>query len=183
MNNRLIKTDNSYLKSKVNLRINHLPQKNNIKVLDCYAGECKIWNNIKTKTEENIIITGIDKKPYGNNLRGDNLKYLKGLNLDSYDIIDLDAYGVPFRQLEIIFKKGYKGILYITFIQSMFGQLPIKMLNKIGYTKSMIKKCPTLFNRGGIEKFKQYLAINGIKKITIVIKGNKNYMYISLKAL
>jgi hypothetical protein len=100
------------------------------------------------------------------------------MNLDKYDIIDLDAYGVPFRQLEVIFRKKYRGILFVTFIQNIFGALPVRMLTKIGYTKNMIKKCPTLFNRNGIEKFKQYLAINDIKKVIIINKNNKKYIYI-----
>jgi len=178
MNRRQIKTDNSYLNSKINLRMNHLPDKQSIKVLDCFAGRSRIWKEIKKKSNKNINVIGIDRISYGSTLKGDNIKYLKGMNLNKYDIIDLDAYGVPFRQLEIIFRKKYKGILFITFIQSIFGSLPVKMLEKIGYTRKMIKKCPTIFNRNSIEKFKQYLAINGIKKIIIINKNNKKYLYI-----
>jgi len=178
MNRRQIKTDNSYLNSKINLRVNHLPDQQSIKVLDCFAGRSRIWKEIKKKSNKNINVVGIDRISYGSTLKGDNVKYLKGMNLDKYDIIDLDAYGVPFKQLEIIFKKKYKGILFITFVQSIFGRLPVRMLTKIGYTKNMIRKCPTLFNRNGIEKFKQYLAINGIKKIIIINKNNKKYLYI-----
>ena len=179
MNRRQIKTDNSYISTKINLRINHLPNKKSIKVLDCFAGRSRIWKEIKERSFKNINVIGIDRITYGSTLKGDNIKYLKGMNLNKYDIIDLDAYGVPFRQLEIIFRKKYKGILFITFIQSIFGRLPVRMLEKIGYTRKMIKKCPTIFNRNGIEKFKQYLAINGIKKIIIINKNNKKYIYIS----
>ena len=179
MNRPQIKTDNSYLSSKINLRMNHLPDQKSIKVLDCFAGQSRIWKEIKRRSFKNINVIGIDRISYGSTLKGDNIKYLKGMNLNKYDIIDLDAYGVPFRQLEIIFRKKYKGILFITFIQSIFGSLPIRMLEKIGYTRKMIKKCPTIFNRNGIEKFKQYLAMNGIKKIIIINKNNKKYIYIS----
>ena len=178
MNRQPIRTDNSYLNTKINLRMNHLPDRKNIKVLDCFAGRSRIWKEIKKKSNRNINVVGIDRISYGSTLKGDNVKYLKGMDLDKYDIIDLDAYGVPFRQLEIIFKKKYKGILFITFVQSIFGRLPVRMLEKIGYTRNMIKKCPTLFNRNGIEKFKQYLAINGIKRIIIINKNNKKYLYI-----
>lgn len=180
MNRPRIKTDNSYLNSKVNLRMNHLPNKKSIKVLDCFAGKSIIWKEIKRKSDKDINVIGIDKVSYGSTLRGDNIKYLKGMDLNKYDIIDLDAYGVPFRQLEIIFQKRYRGISFITFVQSIFGRLPVRMLEKIGYTREMIKKCPTLFNRNGIEKFKQYLAMNDIKKITIIEKNNKRYLYIPL---
>jgi len=178
MNRLQIKTDNSYLNTKINLRMNHLPDQQSIKVLDCFAGKSRIWKEIKRKSNKNINVVGIDRISYGSILKGDNVKYLKGMNLDKYDIIDLDAYGVPFRQLEVIFRKRYRGILFVTFVQSIFGRLPVRMLTKIGYTRNMIKKCPTLFNRNGIEKFKQYLAINGIKKIIIINKNNKKYLYI-----
>lgn len=178
MNRLQIKTDNSYLNSKINLRMNHLPDQQSIKVLDCFAGRSRIWKEIKKKSSKNINVVGIDRISYGNTLKGDNVKYLKGMNLDKYDIIDLDAYGIPFRQLEVIFKKKYRGIFFVTFVQSIFGRLPVRMLEKIGYTRNMIKKCPTLFNRNGIEKFKQYLAINGIGKIIIINKNNKKYIYI-----
>ena len=178
MNRRQIKTDNSYLNTKVNLRMNHLPSKKSIKVLDCFAGRSRIWKEIKKRSFKNINVIGIDRITYGSTLKGDNIKYLKGMDLNKYDIIDLDAYGVPFRQLEIIFRKKYRGILFITFIQSMWGRLPVRMLTKIGYTRNMIKKCPTIFNRSGINKFKQYLAINGVRKIVIINKNNKKYIYI-----
>jgi hypothetical protein len=173
------KTDNSYLSLKIKQRLNHLPEKENIKVLDCFSGKSKIWNEIKRKTNKSIDVISIDKIKYANNLRGDNVKYLKAMNLDKYDVIDLDAYGVPFKQLEIIFKKEYKGAIFITFIQSMYGCLPIKMLRILGYTRSMIRKCPTLFNMNGIDKFGRYLATKGIKKIYRITKrGNKHYIFI-----
>jgi hypothetical protein len=178
MNKRRIKTDNSYFITKVNLRLRHLPKKDEIKVLDCFAGESKIWKSIKKTTNKRINVIGIDKKKYNNTLKGDNVKYLKALNLNKYDVIDLDAYGIPFKQLEIIFQKKYKGKVFITFIQSIFGQLPEEMLLNLGYTKSMIKKCPTLFNLNGLEKFKLYLAKRGIKRIySITKKYNKHYIY------
>lgn len=178
MNRLQIKTDNSYLNSKINLRINHLPDIQTIKVLDCFAGRSLIWERIKRKSTKDINVIGIDRISYGSTLKGNNVKYLKGMNLNKYDIIDLDAYGIPFRQLEIIFRKGYRGILFITFVQSIFGRLPVRMLMKIGYTRNMISKCPTLFNRNGIEKFKQYLAMNGVRRVIIINKNNKKYLYI-----
>jgi len=179
MNRRQTKTDNSYLSSKVNLRMNHLPDKQSMKVLDCFAGKSKIWKEIKKRSVKHINVVGIDRIACGSALKGDNIKYLKGMDLTRYDIIDLDAYGIPFRQLEVIFRKKYRGILFVTFIQSMWGRLPVRMLEKIGYTRKMIKKCPTLFNRNGVEKFKQYLAMNGVKRILIINKNNKNYLYIA----
>lgn len=82
MNRQQTKTDNSYLNSKINLRMNHLPDKQNIKVLDCFAGKSRIWKEIKKRLFKNINVVGIDRISRGSTLKGDNIKYLKGMNLD-----------------------------------------------------------------------------------------------------
>jgi hypothetical protein len=170
-------TDNSYTDLKVRLRIDHLPSKSKIAVLDCFSGHGILWNKIKTIIP-NISVTPIEKKsierePY---LQGDNIKYLKSLTLDKYDIIDLDAYGIPYKQMKILFEKNYNGRVFVTYIQTMFGKLPIKFLEEIGYTKLMIRKCPALFNKNGIGKLKQYLAKNGVTTINYYQIGRKVYL-------
>lgn len=172
-----MKTDNSYLEEKILLRLNHLPNKNNISVLDCYAGEGFIWKEVKKRTNKNISVTAIEKEKGKNKsaLQGDNLKFLPVLDLSKYDIIDLDAYGIPFEQLEIIFKRGYKGRIFVTAIQTMQGRLNNDLLIKIGYPKIFIDKSPTLFSRNFMSKIQRYLYINNIKEIQGYFIKNKNY--------
>ena len=44
----------------------------------------------------------------------------------------------------------------------------------------MIEKIPTLFNKNGFEKFKNYLAMHDIKKIQYINpEKNKYYLYFS----
>jgi hypothetical protein len=112
-------------------------------------------------------------------LPGDNLKYLKSIKLD-YDIVDLDAYGIPFKQLEILFKRNYIGTIIVTAIQSGMGVLPKGMLHKLGYQQSMVDKIPTLFSRNGIEKLKNYLYLYGVKQITGYFINRKNYFYFTI---
>ena len=177
MNNR--KTDNSYINEKVKLRLDNLPDKKYIKVLDCYSGDGRIWNNIKTKTDKKIDVMSIDTKSKNRvYIKTDNRKVLISINLDSFDIIDLDAYGVPFDQVEILFNKLYKGIVFITFIQSGFGMLPKRLLYSLGFTKTMINKIPTLFNKNGFDKFCEYLSNKGIKKIQYYQTEDKRKSYI-----
>ena len=92
-------------------------------------------------------------------------------------MIDFDSYGVPFKQLEEIFKKEYKGVIVCTFIQTLYGCLPRRMLYKLGYTKQMIDKIPSLFNRKGLDKFINYLYLYDIKQITGYFINQKNYFY------
>lgn len=134
MSNR--QTDNSFFIDKVNLRLRHLPGKQSIRVLDAYGGDGRIWNKIKTMTDKKIEVLRIDHKDTsrGVYLKGDNVKYLKSLDLVKYDVIDLDAYGVPYTQLEAVFDclsgkiYNHEIICYVTFIQTMLGSLPRKLL-------------------------------------------------------
>lgn len=177
-----LQTDNSFLDDKIRVRVHSIKEKRKIKVLDCFAGEGIIWKHLKNKVKAKIEILGIDKKKTKKlNLIGDNRKWLKSLDLNKFDLIDLDAYGVPFDQLEIIFKKEYKGIVVVTFIQSMYGCLNKKMLQKLGFTKGMIKKIPSLIYRDGYGKILSYLALNGVKKIHEISRGKKHYFYFNLK--
>jgi hypothetical protein len=161
-------TDNSYFEDKVMLRINSLPLSDPIKVLDIFSGTGLLWKEIKQKTGREIITLSIDKKPSKDRLvlPGDNRKYR--LDYAFFDIVDLDAYGVPYHQLEDIFKRcTTKIIVHLTYIQSIFGRLPRRMLYHLGYTKSMIDKCPSLFDKNGQEKLLKYLGTRGVKKITL----------------
>lgn len=170
------KTDNSYIDIKIELRKDAIKQLQYKNVLDCFCGESTIWNNV-----EKDSYIGIDqKKTKKVNLHGDNRKYLKELNLKQFNIVDLDAYGIPVKQLDLIFQNNTlqtRTIIFFTFIQSVFGKLPRILLRQYGYTEQMIKKIPTLFNRKGFDIFKWYLAKNGIKKVSYIQIKNKVYGY------
>jgi len=175
-------TDNSYLNEKIALRERYLPDKKNINVLELFSGHGIIWNNIKYRNPDiNINVLRIDIKDIKGCLRGNNLKFIPALNVKNYDIIDIDAYGVPFDQLELLFKQDISGIaVFVTFTQVMFGALPVKMLNKLGYTKSMVKKCRTLFSLNGFDKFCGYLYLNGVRYISYYHKCKKYYLYFKI---
>lgn len=176
------KTNNSHFKAKVNLRLENLPEKKStVRILDCFSGTGEIWKAVQKETKTELKVLGIDKKTDypGVYLKGDNMKYLRSLDLNQFDIIDLDAYGTPIKQLEVIFNRHFKGIIFITFIQTLFGGIPKIMLNCLGYTDNMIKKCPTLFNKNALEKFKQYLFIRGgITEIERFSFDKKHYLKI-----
>lgn len=175
-----VQTNNSYLNEKINLRLKNIPKKD-IKVLNAYAGDNLIWQGIKKLFEYNINIINIDKKDYNYvYLKGENLKYISGFNLENFDVIDLDCYGMPAKQLEIIFKTKFKGIVFFTFITTGMGAIDHKILLNYGYTKSMLNKAPVLFNKNGFNKFKNYLAKNGINRINYVYKNNKYYGFFKI---
>jgi len=101
------------------------------------------------------------------------------MDLTKYDIIDLDSYGIPYLQLELCLQKVKPGtLIFITFIQSIFGRLNKYLLQKLGYTLKMINKAPAMFNRNGFDKFKQYLALKGITNIIHRSTERKHYILI-----
>lgn len=129
------KTNNSYLSDKVSLRLGHLPAGKKIRVLDCYSGKGLIWKAVKKMSGRDITTLGIDvSADTGFRLPGDNRAYLDTLDLSPFQVIDLDAYGVPYDQLKSIFSRGYKGHVFVTFIQTMYGQMPVGLLEDIGFT-------------------------------------------------
>ena len=176
-------TENSYLADKMWLRINNSNIEDGTKVLDGYHAQGSIWKNIEKITGKKIKVTKIDIEDKDDEnfvIIGDNRKVIKSLNLKKYDILDLDAFGFPYENLIECFNQKYKGVVFVTFIQSMAGALNHKMLLELGYTKKMINKCPTLFYKNGIEKVKKWLSLHGVEKITIRSKGKKHYFAVNL---
>jgi hypothetical protein len=125
MSKAATKTNNDaeLFESKVLLRIDSLPGKKELNVLEAFGGEGLLWTEVKRRCpERKIKILSIDSNKYKRvQLQGDNLKFLKAFDLTNFDIIDLDAWGSPFNQLKILFDKQYKGIIHCTFIQTMHG--------------------------------------------------------------
>lgn len=164
------KTNNSFLVEKIALRINNLPEKEKIKVLDLFHGNGCIWGNIKKLSEKKIDVSGIDIKEYASfSLTGDNMKVIQSINLDNYDAIDVDAYGCPYEQIKIISQKiKSEKIIFYTFIQSMMGSIPFDMLNALGFSNEMVKKTPVLFSKNGHDKFLDWLSLLGVKQVRFI---------------
>jgi hypothetical protein len=184
MSSQVIKTNNdlSLINAKIQLRIDSVYNlKEPIRVLELFGGEGVLWNEVKKITGKDIKVLGIDKNKYKRvQLQGDNLKFIDSLDLNYFDVIDADAWGSPFYQVEKILKSNFKGVVHCTFIQSMMGSLSKEMILRLGYTENMLKKIPSIFNKNGIDKFKNYLAQNGVEEIFIVTDNKKNYLFFNL---
>lgn len=153
------KTNNAFPDLKKKLRTVDFPP--SAKVLDCFAGNHEMWKDVELER-----YYPIDKQGYKNlSVRSDNVKIMKSLDLTKFNVIDVDAYGIPTKQLDVIFASKFKGTVYFTFIQSMFGKLSNKLLYDYGFTPAMLGKTQTVFNQNGFDKFKNYLARNGVEKI------------------
>ena len=168
MKNNQTKTDNSYLEGKIILRLSQIADINNIKVLDCFGGKGIIWQKIKERTNKKIEVVSLEIEKHKNikAIEGDNLKILPVLDLSEFDVIDIDAYGSPYKQLKAIVNNGsYQDnvIIFTTDIQTMKGIVPDELLLKSGINKKMIKKCPTMFSR----KFTDISMINYLAELNV----------------
>ncbi len=176
-------TDNSKLNEKVSLRLMTLNEitKEDIEVLEIFGGNGVCWRNVAKSTNKRIKTTRIDKKEglSGEYIRGDNLKILPSLNLEKYDIIDVDAYGIPFEHLELLFQRKLKNkVIIVTSIRSVKGDLPKKLYETNGIEWNMVKKCRSLFSKNYIDLMLGYLFKNNINEIKIYNHYDKKlYFY------
>jgi len=171
------KTDNSFLSDKVAMRAAHLPP-DPVRVLDCYAGRGTIWRCVAELTKRDIVTLPIDTRDLGFfHLPGDNTRYMETLDLSRSNVLDLDAYGVPYEQLRIAFSRGFQGYVFVTFIQSMYGGVNYGLLADLGFSGDMVKLCPTVFAKNGWAYFLEWLALNGVRRIWHRSHAGKHYLH------
>lgn len=175
-----MKTDNTYFADKIALRIGHLPgTAGPLRVLDAFAGSGRIWAEIEKRTGRQIARLSIDKKP-GADIRGDNIRILRALDLSRFDVIDLDAYGVPVAQLRAVFAGGFRGMLFLTVVFSQFGAVPNDLLSALGYPPAMLRKIRTMFDRNGPQKFLDWLALQGVSRAWIRSNPHRQHNYLAI---
>ena len=163
---------------KIDLRQDLIKDMKEVRVLEAFAGDGAIWGEIKRRNpDKKNKVLRIDQKPdkVGVYLKGDNTKFMGKMDLTKFDLIDLDAYGSPYNQLELVFASNYQGPVVCTFIQTMQGGLNKQLLIELGYSRKMIEKCPSLFSTNGFDKMKAYLAKKGVKKVKFYSQNRKNY--------
>lgn len=155
------KTDSSYFADKVALRINHLPDLAVIRVLDSFCGYGCVWDAVRRRVaEKRISVTGIDTRDLGD-LVGDNRKWLAGMDLSIFHVIDLDAYGFPVEQLEILARRQFRGMIFATFCRTGMGQVPFSLLQGCGFSGAMLDASPVLCARAAdlVETFLYGLGV------------------------
>lgn len=163
-------TDNASIKKKRGLRKLATQGIQELKVLDCYGGENNMWKPFNLKEYYSIEIV----KGKGANVYGDNRKILPALDLARYNVIDLDSYGYPIEQIEILYnnptlKKGT--VIIYTAIGNSISALSKKITKSFNIEK-MYKKCPTLFNGKGRDFFHGFLYKKGVRQITYMRLDN-----------
>lgn len=179
----MAKTDNSKLEEKLIIRREVIRKigKPEINVIELYAGKSVMWSILRQEFagEVKINLLSIEKE-HGKNpraLQGDNMKFIGGIDLSRFDIVDVDAYGVPASQLIAIHKQHYQGYVIVTAIQSMFGALPKEVLLSNGITRAMMKKVSAVFVSKGLQYIKNFMYSLGCRHIRGFFEERKYYFY------
>jgi len=102
------------------------------KVLDCYAGAGKIWAAVAE--EHACDVDQVERDPrvaQPDAALADNNAVLTRRELDGYDLIDLDAYGWPDEQLEVVAvrRRGALPVVTITCAGTPIGRVPNRVLD------------------------------------------------------
>jgi hypothetical protein len=177
-------TNNSfkYFALKVALRLNSLPNRD-VSILECFAGEGKIWKKVQSKFPYKIKITKIDINEYQgvNNIKADSLRLINKIDIAKFDIIDLDSWGSPIDHLEVIFNKEFSGIIHCTYCCPI-PLNPHKKLADLYYKipREKIKEKPSIFAKDLNSMVLKYLNLKGISKINGFLSQKNSYFYFHL---
>jgi hypothetical protein len=128
------------MKIKVALRVKSVRALGleHVNVLDAYAGSGKVWALVQERVPEiSLSFTRIDKKRHPNvdAIIGDNLRIMPSLDLASFDLIDLDSYGVPNRQLRLCATYAPEVPVVVTCIANRLSPVPADVLIECGVPK------------------------------------------------
>lgn len=174
--------DDDYLSLKVNLRIKSLPARENIEVLECFAGDGVLWDLVKSTSKINIKRTRVDINQYaGNDFTIDSLIFLQNNDVSKYDVIDLDSWGSCVKHLEILFQKKYKGIVHCTYCTPIpLNPDKILAVSFFRFDHEIIMKAQSLFAKDTGSMLMNYLSGKGIKKVFGHVSKQKNYFYFEM---
>lgn len=175
------KTDNHFTADKVKLRADWAPWPEDgspLRVLDAFGGYGRCWSAVRRMTGRLVTRIAIDQRhdlvDFHNH--GDNIKVMGGMSLTGFHVIDLDAYGIPAAQLDIVFRSDFRGVVFVTAIQSMHGQFPNLVVENLGFPAAIQKKAPSLVARRGWEYFREWLAVRGVSRIVHRSWNRKHYL-------
>ncbi|SRR5260221_4453864 len=127
----LTKTDNHDTRAKLALRRHFLRQlKSPPSVLDCFSGYEVLWSKLRDEFELRDYLA-LDLKSKHGRLAMDSLRYLQNQKW-THDVIDLDAYGSPWRHFFEVCKRGLVCTVFLTIGNSQFKDQSPNILKFLG---------------------------------------------------
>lgn len=98
--------------AKVALRVAALPPGDGpVRVLDCFAGDHDLWDAVaEVLPEGDIAVVHCDKNATRRtDLKVTAIEALISFDLDRFDLVDLDAWGQPFNEIDALANRSFKG--------------------------------------------------------------------------
>jgi len=153
-------TDNKSFANKVFLRrqaTQHLPE---LRVLDLFAGQNVLWQNIPSARYYGVEI--LPEK--GANLNADAHQAIESLDLAAFNVIDCDTYGIPFALCRKLLQNPAVQpgtVILYTAICSVYTRVPNDCLALFGL-QDLYPHAPGLFNRHAVSFFFDMLGKLGV---------------------
>jgi hypothetical protein len=134
------RSNNDHTESKVALRceaVALLGPPRPITVLDAYHGDGLIWDAVERQLADgwSVKLFRSDRVPSSAGvLKVDNARLLEAIDLTRFDLIDLDAWGFPDKQLRIVARRAPKTPVITTRVcHAMANAVTNLMLADLGF--------------------------------------------------
>lgn len=127
------KTDNHHLGAKLALRRKFLATfhaEQPFSVVDCFSGGEALWTPLRSEFPVAEYLA-LDVKEKRGRLKMDSLRYLQNQKW-THDVIDLDAYGSPWRHWYEVLKRGQACTVFLTIGNTMFKKQQTEALAAAG---------------------------------------------------
>jgi hypothetical protein len=178
-------TENTFIADKVHLRNLFMPGGEVVNVLDAFSADGLIWKAlVKMNPRTDFRIARIDqaRNKKGFYVRSENMRFLRSTDLDAYDVIDLDHYGIPFHQLELVLQHHFLHKVVVFASLNLVGIMPlhIRMLELLGYSRNMIDTSRYLCSTNVEKKILGYLNMRGVKEVNKISFNNKTGYHLYL---
>lgn len=115
-----------------------------VTVLDAFAGSGLVWQRVRELAPDmEIHRLAVEKRKSAaepDAIVGDNLKVLPTLNLKAFDLIDLDAFGFPNKQLAICADKAPDVPVVTTVIANHYAPTPYPVCDSVGLPRRWVER-------------------------------------------
>lgn len=127
------KCDNHFLDAKLELRrriLKEQKQFDRLSVVDCFSGSETIWTALRKEFKVAEYLA-LDTKAKKARLKIDSLRYLENQKWE-HNVIDLDAYGSPWRHWFEVLKRGKSCIVFLTVGNTLFKIQQTEAIKTLG---------------------------------------------------
>lgn len=174
-----VKTDNAPIAAKQQIRLSILNKIKNPRVCEVFCGAGEMYKSVWHKAEDYV---GIDKRKFFDEritICGDAEKAIRTINLNGYNIFDIDAYGSPYNILSyIVQNRTEKGELAFVLTDGSAMDLRLGRVSKglrelSGIKNHILKRASNIHDELIIEVIKNIEKITGKAHSDFVIAKGK----------